>query len=131
MIVLGINVSHNGSVALVRDGKVEVAIQAERLSRVKRQALVLESETKLIEECVDYCLKSAGVEHTDIESIAISTPWAVKKISDADLFTSIGGIPNKYKGTFYVPHHFSHMEYIVHFGNLIFEASHHILWSNL
>ena len=37
MWVLGICSSHNGAVALLRDGRVQVAIQAERLSRRKRE----------------------------------------------------------------------------------------------
>ena len=32
-IILGINTHHNGSVALICDGKVKSAIQAERISR--------------------------------------------------------------------------------------------------
>ena len=39
MIILGISFSHNGSVCILKDGKVIVAIQAERLTRIKRQIL--------------------------------------------------------------------------------------------
>ena len=38
-VILGISNSHNGSVALIVDGQVKVAIQAERISRRKRQSL--------------------------------------------------------------------------------------------
>ena len=38
--------------------------------------------------------------------------------NNLDLFKFIGGVPKKYIETYYVPHHFSHMEYIVHYGNL-------------
>ena len=41
-----------------------------------------------------------------------------KFFSDADLFQYIGGEPERYLGTFYVPHHFSHMEYILHYGGM-------------
>ena len=117
-VILGINNSHNGSVALICDGEVKSAIQAERISRHKRQALFLGKDMKLIKNCVNYCLNTAGFEYSDIEAVALCTPWKAKKINNLDLFRYIGGVPKKYIKTFYVPHHFSHMEYIAHYGNL-------------
>ena len=117
-IVLGISNSHNGSVALIQDGEVKVAIQAERISHHKRQALLPGSNIKLMQNCAQYCLSAAGFKYSDIEVVALCTPWRTKKINDLDLFHYIGGVPKKYINTFYVPHHFSHMEYIAHYGNL-------------
>ena len=117
-IVLGINTAHNGSVALISDGEVKSSIQAERISRQKRQALYLDQDIKLMQNCVSYCLDATGFHHSDIEAIGISTHKNIKKINNKDLFNLIGGVPEKYIETFYVPHHFSHMEYIAHFGNL-------------
>ena len=71
MWVLGITRSHNGAVALTNNGKIISAIQAERISRVKRQAIMLEEDKVLISKCVDYCLKQADIEHKDIKAIAI------------------------------------------------------------
>ena len=116
-LILGISNSHNGSVAIIKDGEVKSAVQAERISRKKRQWLSIDGDTKLIKDCVSYCLDAVGFGCQDIEAIALSTPWAVKKISNLDLFHLIGGTPKNYIETFYVPHHFSHMEYIVHYGN--------------
>ena len=118
MWVLGITRSHNGAVALTNNGKIISAIQAERISRVKRQAIMLEEDKVLISKCVDYCLKEADIKHKDIKAIAISTPWDVKHIEDKTLFDYIGGVPSNYKGTYYVPHHFAHLEYITHYHNL-------------
>ena len=115
-VILGISNTHNGSVAIIRDGEVVSAIQAERISRRKRQSIILGKENELTKECVSYCLNASGLQYSDIDSIAISTPWNVSKMHDSDLFKYIGGKPKNYMGTFYVPHHFSHMEYIVHFG---------------
>ena len=117
-IILGISNTHNGSEALICEGKVKFAIQAERISRLKRQSLPLGDELAITQECVKYCLDASGFKYQDIDAVALSTPWNVKKISDADLFEYIGGIPKNYLKTFYVPHHLSHMEYIVHFGSL-------------
>ena len=41
MWILGISKSHNGAVALTYNGKIISAIQAERISRIKRQPLKL------------------------------------------------------------------------------------------
>ena len=117
-VILGISISHNGSVSLICDGEVKVAIQAERISRFKRQSLFIDKNTELLKRCVQYCLQSSGLKYEDINAIAISTPWDLNKISNDILFNSIGGTPNNYIGTFYVPHHLSHMEYILHYGKM-------------
>ena len=117
-VVLGFSNTHNGSVALICDGEVQVAIQAERISRRKRQSLPLGKEIKLAQKCVHYCLDYAGLEYEDINAIALSTPWNIKRISNENLFKYIGGVPRNYLGTFYVPHHLSHMEYILHYGEM-------------
>ena len=117
-LVLGISISHNGSVALVGDGEVRVAIQAERLTRRKRQSLFLHKDINILQKCVRYCLDAAEFKYKDINSIAISSPWKSNKINNQELFNCIGGKPDKYYGTFYVPHHLSHMEYIIHYGDM-------------
>ena len=116
-IVLGISNSHNGSVALISNGEVKSAIQAERISRVKRQPISLGEKAEITQKCIQYCLKVAGFQYSDIEAIGVSTPWNLRKINNSDLFKYIGGVSENYIETFYVPHHFSHMEYIVHYGN--------------
>jgi carbamoyltransferase len=117
-IVLGISNTHNGSIALICDGEVKSAIQVERISRCKRQPLLPGEEIELVHESVRYCLNASGFQYQDINAIALSTSWNVKKINTTDLFQYIGGIPENYIETFYVPHHLSHMEYIVHYGDL-------------
>jgi len=117
-VILGINLSHNGSVALISNGEVKSAIQAERISRLKRYPLILGQETEVFKKCINYCLNEAGFNYSDIEAIALSTPWKVTKVNDVNLFELIGGKPKKYIKTFYAPHHYSHMEYIAHFGHL-------------
>jgi len=118
MWILGISKSHNGAVALTHNGKVVCAIQAERLSRIKRQALDLKNDKELLVKCVSYCLNYAGIRHSDLQSIAICTPWDVDFLENKTLFDYIGGAPKDYKGTFYVPHHYSHVEYILHYSKL-------------
>ena len=117
-VILGFSNTHNGSVALINNGEVKVAIQAERISRRKRKSLPLGKEPELAQKCVQYCLNASGLKYQNIDAIALSTPWKVKKINNEDLFQYIGGVPKRYSKTFYVPHHFAHMEYIVHYGGL-------------
>jgi len=117
-VILGLSNTHNGGVALVRDGEVKAAIQAERISRRKRQLLPLGGEFALAQQCVSYCLESVGLKHEDINAIAITTPWEVKRVRETDLFAYIGGTPQRYLQTGYVPHHLSHMEYVAHYGAL-------------
>ena len=118
MWVLGISNTHNGSVALTHNGKVVSAIQAERISRAKRQPIFLQGDQELVSKCVVYCLSQAGITHADIQSIAIGTSWDVRKLEDKELFDYIGGASNDYMGTYYVPHHLSHMEYALHYSKL-------------
>jgi carbamoyltransferase len=117
MWVLGISRSHNGAVALIHNGDVVSAIQAERISRIKRHAIDLKNDKTLVKSCVDYCLEQAGIKYSDLNSIAISTPWDVSILEDKILFDYIGGTPKNYKKTYYVPHHYSHLEYIIHYSN--------------
>lgn len=117
-VVLGISNSHNGSVALINGGEIKVAIQAERISRQKRQVLPLGKEIELTQECVRYCLDASGFEYGDIDAISLSTPWEIKKINNAELSQYIGGVTKESAEIFYVPHHLSHMEYIIHYGGL-------------
>ncbi len=117
-VALGISIAHNGSVALICDGEVKIAIQAERISRRKRKHLFLDREKELMKKCVQYCLKSSGFDYKDIKTIGISTHKNLNIIDDAFLFEMIGGKPENYMQTYYVPHHYSHMEYIAHYGKL-------------
>ena len=82
MIIIGISFSHNGSVCLLEDGKVIVAIQAERLTRVKRQALDLDKNQTALNLCLDYCLSYSKVKIEDIDYIAFSTPWVLKDLKE-------------------------------------------------
>ena len=98
-VTLGISNTHNGSVAIIRDGIVEAAIQAERITRIKRQSLPLEGAGDIVRDCVEYCLKEAKIGYNDINSIALCTPWEVTKIDENRLFDVIGGEPKNYSDT--------------------------------
>jgi len=60
--VLGTHVSHNGSACLLKDGEVAVAIEKERLTRVKHDGANDNA-------AVRYCLAAAGISLRDVELV--------------------------------------------------------------
>src|SRR4051812_47986738 len=63
--ILGYSQSHNGAVCLLKEDRVVVAIQEERLTRIKRSFLGdLEHSLAL-----NYCLKTAGIAFSELDLI--------------------------------------------------------------
>ncbi|QTE39756.1 carbamoyltransferase C-terminal domain-containing protein [Mucilaginibacter gossypii] len=60
--VLGVGLSHDGSACLLKDGKIAVAIEKERLTRVKHDG---GNDTDVIK----YCLKAEGIILDDIDLV--------------------------------------------------------------
>ncbi len=116
MIILGISFSHNGSVCLLKNGKIIVAIQAERLTRIKRQALDIKKNKEPLNQCLEYCLQYASLTINDIDYIAFSTPWSIYQIKEecSEWISKLS--PNKKIKVRSVSHHLSHAEYIIHYG---------------
>jgi carbamoyltransferase len=59
VFVLGIGLSHDGSACLLKDGKIVVAIEKERISRIKHDG----GNDSL---AVQYCLDEAGISISDL-----------------------------------------------------------------
>ena len=57
--VLGTGLSHDGSACLLKDGKILVAIEKERISRIKHDG----GNDSL---AVQYCLNAAGINIEDL-----------------------------------------------------------------
>ena len=85
-VVLGISNSHNGSVALIKDGIIRSAIQAERLSRVKRQWLFQSNQKELHRECI-ILPNELGVSYADVN--AVNNTRSARKVSDGWLFDTM------------------------------------------
>ncbi len=83
MWVLGVTSSHNGGAALIHEGRVEVAIQAERLSRRKREDTRFDRANAVLRDCVAYCLDHAGIGYGDLAAIATCTPWEHYRLDPA------------------------------------------------
>jgi len=78
--ILGISAAfHNGAACLIHGDEIVVAIQEERLSRIKHQAVSLDKYML----CVQYCLNGAGTKLEDLALIATTTiPFWGKEADD-------------------------------------------------
>ena len=77
---MGINMGHDRSVAIVKDGEILVAIEQERLDRRKHSVgFMLQSpdalnQIQIPEESVAYCLDALGITLDDIATITANMP---------------------------------------------------------
>jgi carbamoyltransferase len=80
MWVLGVNLSHDRSVCLMRDGEVHVAIEEERLDRIKHSEGFMvkgyfERFSKVIPmKAITYCLDAAGIGIDDLDLVVGNRP---------------------------------------------------------
>lgn len=65
MIILGMNFSHDGSVALVKDGKLISAIGTERITRKKK-------DFGVTVESIQYVLETANLSFEQVDAIALA-----------------------------------------------------------
>ena len=102
--VLGISASHNGSVCLLHGDEIVVAIQEERLSRVKRHRLYGKGPSL----ATSYCLSYAGLDPAELDLIVLCVQGRLNdEVHDIhqDPFLKVGshGTP-----VLTLPHHYGH-----------------------
>lgn len=103
-LILGISASHNGAACLIRGTEIIVAIQEERLTRVKRKR-IRGSESSL---AVQYCLDSAQVKVSDLDLIVVCVQGCAKnRIQDASLNAQLQNKRGDVE-IIYAPHHLCH-----------------------
>ncbi|KYF53629.1 hypothetical protein BE08_23980 [Sorangium cellulosum] len=114
MWILGLAGSHNSGAALIRDGKVVVAVQTERLVRYKRQAIRLDEMSADTVQVIAYCLRYAGIDLPDLAAIATCTPSRSvhPRFALRDLPAASVRLPPFVR----VPHHLAHAEYALHYA---------------
>ncbi|MGG6268984.1 carbamoyltransferase C-terminal domain-containing protein [Leptolyngbya sp. AN03gr2] len=77
---MGINLGHERSVAIVKDGEIVVAIEQERLDRQKYSLGYLQqspgdpTHIQLPAEAIRYCLETCGIEMSDLATITGNMP---------------------------------------------------------
>ena len=108
---MGINLGHDRSVAIVRDGEIVVAIEQERLDRIKHSVgLMLQSpddsrQVQVPGECIRYCLDAVGVPLDQMSTITPNMPGddqgsaIMKGKFSADIAKQVRDIPS---------HHLAH-----------------------
>jgi len=102
--VLGLSASHNGAACLLKGQKIFVAVQEERLTRVKRQWIY--GATRSL--AAEYCLNFAGIRADDLSAVALSvTGSAADPEHDLKRNPLLSGNRKKIR-TFVVPHHYAH-----------------------
>jgi carbamoyltransferase len=69
--VLGLVYSHDSAAVLLKDGVPIVGIQKERLTRVKHDGSIKDID---ITDCINYCLKTAGITIKDIKLVVENSP---------------------------------------------------------
>jgi carbamoyltransferase len=114
MWVLGLAGSHNSAAALVHDGRVVVAVQTERLTRIKRHPITLSRMSQETVHVMRYCLRTAGIDLPDLDAIATCSPYDVDaRFLMRDPSAPLAGLPPFVS----VPHHLAHAEYVLHYAS--------------
>lgn len=91
MYVLGVNRHHDGAACLLQDGKIVVAIEAERLRRIKHV------EVDCDDDIINYCLGAAGISLTDVDLVVLNS-------ADSERFRRIPRNEN----SLVISHHLAH-----------------------
>ena len=97
--ILGLNFGHDGSVCLVRDGKLEFAIGTERISKIKKQQ-------GFTDEIINYVLDSCGLTLDDIDCVA--TNDFRQELFGNDYLVDNFVIQGKELKCYIIPHHLAH-----------------------
>lgn len=120
-VILGFSCSHDASACLVRGGEVIVAVQLERLTRIKRDGRPLLNTRA----AADYCLDAADLRPDDVDLFAFNTqnlvpsqvglsiPFADESF---DLFDPTGD------RSVFVSHHLAHA-FAAHFSSPFDESA--------
>jgi carbamoyltransferase len=102
--ILGISASHNGGACLLKGDEIVVAIQEERLSRIKRDR-VYASETTA---CLAYCLDYAGIQPKDLTLVVLSVAGAAADERNDISRNPLLKLELNEVATCRIPHHLAH-----------------------
>ena len=97
--ILGLNFGHDGSVCLVKNGKLECAIATERITRKKK-------DVSFNEEVIDYVLNATNTSLEEIDCVA--TNDFKQQIFWNDYLIDTLKIKDKEFETYIIPHHLAH-----------------------
>jgi carbamoyltransferase len=102
--ILGVSASHNGGACLLHGDEIVVAIQEERLSRIKRDRVYAAETTA----CLAYCLDYAGIQPQKLDLVVVSVAGDARDPHNdirRNPFLQLGSNGVTIVG---VPHHLAH-----------------------
>src|SRR5215813_2143815 len=102
--ILGISASHNGSVCLLKGDRIFVAVQEERLCRVKRQRIRGADPA----QALHYCLNYAGIQPSDLSMVVVCIQGRAEEAAQDILLNPYLNVTANRIPTITVPHHFGH-----------------------
>lgn len=101
MVVIGFSIGHDRGAVLIRDGKIVVGINDERLTRIKHDGAY---SPNLPIASIDYCLEAANLTYSDVDLYVYNFTENAKGVPAR--FTKLTGVPAS--KLIFIPHHLSH-----------------------
>lgn len=102
--IMGVSLSHNGAICLLKGSEIIVAVQEERLSRKKRDFIYGAQPARSLNYCLDY----AGIGLADLSMIVVSASGPKDaSIHDLNKNSVLAPIINE-KPIIWIPHHLGH-----------------------
>lgn len=98
-VIIGLNFGHDGSVCLVKDGKLISAVSTERLTKIKKQS-------GFTEEIIDYILDASNTTLDEVDFLA--TNDFKQELFGNQVLEDVFEIKGKKIKTYIIPHHLSH-----------------------
>lgn len=102
--ILGISASHNGGACLLQGDEIVVAIQEERLSRIKRDRVYAAETTA----CLAYCLDYTGIRPEDLDLVVLSVAGSASDERNNILRNPLLKLELNEVATCGIPHHLAH-----------------------
>lgn len=102
--ILGISASHNGGACLLKGDEIVVAIQEERLSRIKRDRVYAAETTA----CLAYCLDYAGIQPKELSLVVLSVAGSASDVRNDILRNPLLKLELNGVATSHIPHHLAH-----------------------
>ena len=109
MKIIGVNLSHDTSICLLAEGRLEVAIALERFLRVKRASVPPSTLTPALHDAFNACLEQAGCSASEIDFFTAVSAVTSSPSDELELVKRLGLIPSEKIVTLPHPsHHLAH-----------------------
>lgn len=123
MYIIGLNLSHDYSACLLKDGEIRVAIALERIARILRGIVPGQELPRGLHAMIDYCLEAEGIRLQDVDHFIANTTETRDSEDEKRLLSSVIMVPPE--KTLFMPHpghHLAHA-YAAFYGSGFPEAA--------